>query len=94
MTISSMTSECSLHLVDLENLVGDPRAGAAPTLDVFTAYLELAHWEAGDHVIVATNPWLMAKIAFDLPVTCSRHTVHGRDGAAPCSCRSHRPSTW
>jgi hypothetical protein len=23
----------------------------------------------------------MARIAFDLPVTCSRHAAHGRDGA-------------
>ena len=81
MTTSSITSQRSLHLVDLENLVRDPRADAAPALDTFAAYLELAQWELGDHVIVATNPWLMARIAFDLPVTCSMHAVHGRDGA-------------
>ena len=71
----------TLHLVDLENLVGDPRAEAEPALHTFGTYLELAHWEQGDHVILATNPWLMARIAFDLPVECSRHAVHGRDGA-------------
>jgi hypothetical protein len=81
MTTSSITSRRSLHLVDLENLVGDPRSEAAPALDTFAAYLELAHWLPGDHVIVATNPWLMAKIAFDLPAATNRHAVHGHDGA-------------
>jgi len=32
-------------------------------------------------VIVATNPWLMGRIAFDLPVATNRHAVHGHDGA-------------
>lgn len=81
MSTSSDITGRTLHLVDLENLVGDPRAEAEPALGTFTAYLELAHWEEGDHVILATNPWLMARIAFDLPVQCSRHAVHGRDGA-------------
>jgi len=42
MTTSSITSHRSLHLVDLENLVGDPRIDAAPALDTFDAYLEPA----------------------------------------------------
>ena len=81
MTTSPITSRRSLHLVDLENLVGDPRAGAAVALDTFDAYLDAAHWSAGDHLIVACNPWLMTKIAFDLPTACSKHAAHGRDGA-------------
>ena len=81
MTITSITSRRSLHLVDLENLVGDPRAEASAALEVFGEYLDAAHWEAGDHLIVACNPWLMTKIAFDLPTACSKHAAHGRDGA-------------
>src|SRR5215213_11074025 len=81
MNTSSDITGRSLHLVDLENLVGDPRAEAEPALDTFAAYLELAQWDDGDHVILATNPWLMARVVFDLPVECSRHAVHGRDGA-------------
>jgi len=81
MTTSSNTSSRSLHLVDLENLVGDPRADAVPALDTFRGYLAAAHWHEGDHLIVACNPWLMTKIAFDLPSACSKHAVHGRDGA-------------
>jgi hypothetical protein len=70
-----------VHLVDLENLLGDPRANTDAALATFGAYLEVAHWSVDDHVIIATNPWLMTKIAFDLPVPASRHAVHGRDGA-------------
>ena len=81
MTTSSITSRRSLHLVDLENLVGDPRAEARPALDMFDAYLDAAWWQPGDHVVLATNPWLMAKIVFDLPIAVNLHAVHGRDGA-------------
>jgi len=81
MTTSSIVSLRSLHLVDLENLVGDPRAEAEPALATFAEYLDTSKWQPGDHVILATNPWLMAKIAFDLPVSASRHAVHGHDGA-------------
>jgi hypothetical protein len=37
MTTSPLTSSRSLHLVDLENLVGDPRANADRALDTFRA---------------------------------------------------------
>jgi hypothetical protein len=80
MTTSSTTSR-TLHLVDLENLLGDPRAEADVALATFSTYLDIAGWQPDDHVILATNPWLMAKIAFDLPVPASPHAVHGRDGA-------------
>lgn len=78
---SSPTSLRTLHLLDLENLLGDPRADAERALAMFADYLDVARWQPGDHVILATNPWLMTKIAFDLPVECNRHAVHGRDGA-------------
>jgi hypothetical protein len=83
MTTSSIASSTSrsLHLVDLENLLGDPRAEASSALATFGAYLEVSSWQPDDHVILATNPWLMAKIAFDLPVAANAHAVHGSDGA-------------
>jgi hypothetical protein len=81
MSTSSAISERTLHLVDLENLLGDPRADAASALATLDAFLGVARWQPDDHVILATNPWLMTKIAFDLPVPASRHAVHGRDGA-------------
>lgn len=71
----------TLHLVDLENLVGDPEARGPRVRAALDAYLELARWTPGDHVIVASNPWLIGEVAFDLPVPCNVHAVHGEDGA-------------
>lgn len=79
MTTSSTSR--TLHLVDLENLIGDPLAERDVALATLDTYLDLAAWQPDDHIILATNPWLMAKIAFDLPVDASRHAVHGKDGA-------------
>ena len=71
----------SLHLVDIENLVGNPRAEAGAVLATFDRYLRAARWTAGDHVIVAANPGLMGKVIFDLPVPANVHCAPGRDGA-------------
>jgi hypothetical protein len=78
---SSGTATRSLHLVDIENLAGDPCASPAVVLDTFDHYLELARWQPKDHVIVAANPHLLAKVVFDLPVPCNAHSACGRDGA-------------
>ena len=75
------SSNRSLHLVDIENLVGDPRAEAALVLAVLDEYLRAARWTAGDHVIVAANPRLMEKVIFDLRVPANVHCAPGRDGA-------------
>lgn len=75
------TSLRTLHLLDLENLLGDPRAGADRALATFAEYLDVARWQPGDHVVVASNPGLMAKVVFDLPVPASAHTARGPDGA-------------
>jgi hypothetical protein len=79
--VTTSSTSRTLHLVDLENLCGDPRADAAHALATFDEFLAVAEWHPDDHVIIATNPWLMAKIAFDLPDATSRHAVHGHDGA-------------
>ena len=77
----TLTATRTLHLVDIENLVGDPYAPAADVLETLDAYLALAGWQEGDHVILAANPGLLAKVAFDLPISCNTHAVRGTDGA-------------
>jgi hypothetical protein len=72
-------SSRSLHLVDLENLVGDPYAHGAEALAVFDQYLELSHWEAGDVVHVAVNPHLALEIGWRLPAGCTLRTASGPD---------------
>ena len=71
----------SLHLVDLENLMGDPRVTAAAAHDTFHRYLARAGWQPGDHVIVASNPRVIREVGFDLAVPCSVHATRGPDGA-------------
>jgi hypothetical protein len=78
---SSITADRSLHLVDLENLVGDPFAPGPVALETFERYLAVAGWVRGDHLIVASNPAMMGKVVFDLPVACNMHAACGRDGA-------------
>src|SRR5689334_3314319 len=78
---STLTTTRTLHLVDIENLVGDPKAPAAIVLDVLDRYLHLAGYRDGDHVVIAANPGLMARVAFDLPVPCNVHAARGENGA-------------
>ncbi|MGZ6977069.1 MAG: hypothetical protein ACXVJW_03090 [Acidimicrobiia bacterium] len=79
--ITTLTTTRTLHLVDIENLVGDPHATKAAALDALTRYVDLAGYVDGDHVVVAANPGLVAQIAFDLPVPCSPHAARGENGA-------------
>ena len=81
MSTSNGSSCRSLHLVDLENLVGDPFAPAPLVHDTLARYLTVASWRTGDQVIVASNSELIGKVVFDLPVPCNVHAAHGRDGA-------------
>jgi hypothetical protein len=71
----------TLHLVVLENLVGDPHADGATAAHVFGQYLQRAHWEAGDLVHVADNPHLALEVGWRLPVDCTLRTASGPDAA-------------
>jgi hypothetical protein len=75
------TPDRTLHLVDIENLVGGGVASRGDIDDAFARYLALAHWEPGDLVYVAANPALAREFVFDPPVPCNVHTAHGADGA-------------
>jgi hypothetical protein len=69
----------TLHLVDLENLVGDPYADGSTAIEVFEEYLVASHWEPGDQVQVAVNPHLALEIGWRLPVDCALRTASGPD---------------
>lgn len=70
----------TLHLVDLENLLGDQRREHCAT-NGFQHYLELARWSPGDRVIVASHPEIIGQIGFDRPVPCNLHATVGNDAA-------------
>jgi len=71
----------ALHLIDIENLLGSPRASAAEVEQVLNRYLELAGWRWGDIVNIAANPGLALEFAWNLPIDASLHTASGPDGA-------------
>ena len=57
----------TLHLVDIENLVGEPVAWTDKNVEaVFFEYLQEADWQPGDSLVVASNPGLMGRLAFNL----------------------------
>jgi hypothetical protein len=70
----------TLHLVDLENLLGDQRRERC-AVDGFRHYLELARWSPGDQVIVASHPEIVGQIGFAHPVPCNLDATVGNDAA-------------
>lgn len=78
---ANLTTTRTLHLVDLENLAGDPCAGAATALAAFDRYLSTSGYVPGDHVVLAANPGLLGRVMFDLPIPCNAHAARGTDGA-------------
>lgn len=70
----------TLHLVDLENLLGDYRKDEV-AIEALHHYLELARWTEGDHMIVAADPQIVRQIGFDEPVPWSLHATRGDDAA-------------
>lgn len=70
----------TLHLVDLENLLGDDRLAEHGEAGL-AEYLRLACWAPGDHVIVAAHPELVRQIGFAPPVPCNLHATCGPDAA-------------
>lgn len=71
----------SLHLVDLENLLGDPWATGPRVGWALEQYFEVAGWRHGDLVYVAANPHLVKEFCFQPTVDWNVHTARGPDGA-------------
>jgi len=79
--MQNRTNRCrTLHLVDLENLLGEQRKHDVARGGL-VHYLELARWSPGDQVVVAADHEIIRQIGFDKPVTCSLHAVRGEDAA-------------
>ncbi len=77
MTVAGRT----LHLVDLENLIGDPWAKGPGVCEALKQHLDVAVWREGDLVYVASCPPVIAEVGFTPPVTCSLFAARGADGA-------------
>ena len=73
----------TLHLVDVDNLLGDPGcAEGARIRRLFDAYREVSSFRHGDHVVVATGCNARHALAVEIawPNVCHRRRA-GRDGA-------------
>lgn len=79
--LAGTASSRTLHIVDIENLMGDPRAGTTAVAEAFGAYLTRAGYRPGDLVLVAANPELAFDIAAGAPVPHRLWTRPGTDGA-------------
>ena len=79
----------TLHLVDLENLLGDRRKDEV-AIEGLHHYLALARWTKGDHMIVAADPQIVRQIGFDEPVPWNLHATRG-DDAADVMLLAHAP---
>ena len=73
----------SLHLVDIENLVGEPASWRPDRIRAtFHTYLETSAWRPGDSLVVAANPSFMKMLAFDLVGMAHRSLcAWGKDAA-------------
>lgn len=73
----------ALHLIDLENLL-DGRHEQADVSDVRWAvgrFCRGADWRRDDLVVVAANPALLGRVAYDLPAGWQKVAARGADGA-------------
>ena len=67
MPVARREKSRTLHLVDIENLVGAPAGWTDENVvAVFYEFLQEADWQPGDSLVVASNPGLMGRLAFNL----------------------------
>ncbi len=73
----------TLHLVDVDNLLGDPATTDRSTIKlVFEHYREVAGYRPGDHVVIATGCNGMHVLEVELAWPGASHRrKRGRDGA-------------
>jgi hypothetical protein len=83
----------SLHLVDLENLMGGPWQAPAVLQQASDLYREVAPVQPSDHVIVATNTALAVDAGLMWPGAELRHGT-GVDGADLALIRQVQDHAW
>ena len=70
----------TLHVIDIENLVGGSGAGASAVAPVLSAYRSAAAVRDGDHALIAAGPTLAVAAGLAWPGAQLRFG-HGIDGA-------------
>ena len=80
MSATDVPTGRALHLVDLENVLGDPWATGPAVVDAYEAVLHAGDHHAGDLVVVAVNPWMFRTLAFVAHTPCELRVGRGHDG--------------
>ena len=81
MSATDVPTGRTLHLVDLENVLGDPWAAGPGVAAVYEEVLVRGLHREGDLVVVACNPGLAPHFAFTPHTSCQLLVRRGRDGA-------------
>jgi len=81
MSATDVPTGRALHLVDLENVLGDPGATGPEVVDTYETVLARGLHRAGDLVVVALNPGLAPHFAFADHTPCQLFVRRGPDGA-------------
>jgi hypothetical protein len=71
----------TLHLIDIENLLGDPWVTGARVAEAYEAALRAGGYRTGDLVFVAANRWMLAELGFAAQTPCRMLVASGADGA-------------
>jgi hypothetical protein len=81
MSATTIPAGRTLHLVDIENLIGDPFATGPRVAVAYETALTAGGYRDGDLVYVASNPWMWRELAFAPHTPCRMLIAHGEDGA-------------
>ena len=81
MTMTSVRTIRTLHLIDLENLANGPHRPVAEFLDVLDRYRSVARMAPHDLVEVAVDASGWKRVAHALPRSWRVRVGYGRDGA-------------
>ena len=81
--VPSEVPQRSLHLIDIENLLGDPFCQDLDLIrTTFETYARITNWQPEDQVLIAANRWLYSHLLFPLRSwKCRLFTASGPDGA-------------
>jgi hypothetical protein len=93
MSATTIPAGRALHLVDLENLLGNPWATGARVAEAYEAALVAGRHRPGDLVYVAANRWLLAELGFVAHTPCRLLVASGPDGADLVLLEQAQP-TW
>jgi len=81
MSATDVPTGRALHLIDLENVLGDPWLCGPGVAAVYEEVLVSGGYRPTDLVVVAVNPGLVPQLGFGPHTPCQLLAARGRDGA-------------